>query len=74
MNIFISFFLFRYSIPMTRIIESNSSKMKDNHNLEQEGYINDALHCSSIDITVPNEELPHGGLKGSNEYIRKYFF
>lgn len=35
------------------------------------GYINDALKCSSIDITNSNDE-PHGGLKGSNEYIRKY--
>ncbi|XP_063706703.1 sodium-independent sulfate anion transporter [Culicoides brevitarsis] len=32
------------------------------------GYVNDAVHCSSIDITVP-ETPPHGHLRGSNEFI-----
>lgn len=32
-------------------------------------YINDALKCSSLNIS--KEDEPHGGLKGSNEYICK---
>lgn len=35
-----------------------------------EGYVNDAINCSSIDITNP-ETTPHGHLRGSNEYIRE---
>ncbi|XP_053688571.1 sodium-independent sulfate anion transporter [Sabethes cyaneus] len=31
-------------------------------------YVNEAMNCSSVDITVPNGE-PHGGLTGSNEFI-----
>lgn len=34
-------------------------------------YINDALKCSSLNISNPKEDEPHGGLKGSNEYICK---
>lgn len=34
-------------------------------------YTNDGLNCSTLDI--PNSE-PHGGLKGSNEFICKFFF
>lgn len=36
------------------------------------GYVNDAIHCSSVDITRP-ESPPHGHLRGSNEYIREFF-
>lgn len=36
----------------------------------EHGYVNDAIHCSSIDITNP-ETTPHGDLRGSNEYIRE---
>ncbi|KAG4075951.1 hypothetical protein HA402_003777 [Bradysia odoriphaga] len=32
-------------------------------------YINEALKCSSLNISNPKEDEPHGGLKGSNEYI-----
>lgn len=37
-------------------------------------YINDALQCSTLDISVGKEDLeqPAGASKGSNEYIRKY--
>lgn len=34
-------------------------------------YINEALKCSSLNISNPKEDEPHGGLKGSNEYICK---
>ncbi len=37
-------------------------------------YINEALKCSSLNISNPKEDEPHGGLKGSNEYICKYEF
>uniref|UniRef100_A0A182HTD9 STAS domain-containing protein n=2 Tax=Anopheles arabiensis TaxID=7173 RepID=A0A182HTD9_ANOAR len=32
-------------------------------------YDNEALSCSTIDITAPNSGEPHGGLRGSNEFI-----
>lgn len=38
-------------------------------------YINDALKCSSLDISGGKEAdaaEPAGASKGSNEYIRKY--
>lgn len=41
--------------------------MTKSHNLNG-SYINQGLDCSTLDI--PNEE-PHGGLKGSNEFICK---
>lgn len=57
-------------LDMTRLNDRGQSKSKEIHDMDH-SYINDALHCSSIDITVPQNELPHGGLKGSNEFICK---
>lgn len=50
--------------------------MKPENDLDG-SYINDALKCSSLDIsTVSKNDTnePHAGHKGSNEYIRKYLF
>lgn len=33
-------------------------------------YVNDALTCSSLDITSP-KEIPHGSQSGSDEFICK---
>lgn len=44
--------------------------MKETLNGFEHGYVNDAIHCSSIDITNP-ETTPHGHLRGSNEFIRE---
>lgn len=42
--------------------------MKETLSGFEHGYVNDAIHCSSIDITNP-ETTPHGHLRGSNEFI-----
>lgn len=46
-------------------------KMKKPEALGTGGYVNDALACSSLDITVPKEEIPHGSQSGSGEFICK---
>lgn len=44
--------------------------MKKSDEMAAGGYINDALACSSLDITKAG--IPHGSQSGSDEYIRKY--
>lgn len=41
--------------------------------MEVGGYVNDALACSSLDITNPKGEIPHGSQSGSDEFICKLF-
>lgn len=36
------------------------------------GYVNDALTCSSLDITNPKDAIPHGSQSGSDEFICEY--
>lgn len=36
------------------------------------GYVNDALTCSSLDITDP-KEIPHGSQSGSDEFICEFW-
>lgn len=56
---------------MTKLSDTNSCKMREVHNLDN-GYVNEGLDVSTLDITVPGGDPPHGGLKGSNEYICKF--
>lgn len=43
--------------------------MKKTEELGAGGYVNDALACSSLDITMPKEGIPHGSQSGSDEFI-----
>uniref|UniRef100_A0A1B0CLE2 Uncharacterized protein n=1 Tax=Lutzomyia longipalpis TaxID=7200 RepID=A0A1B0CLE2_LUTLO len=36
---------------------------------ENGSYVNEALDSSTLDVRIPTEGEPHGGLKGSNEFI-----
>lgn len=42
--------------------------MKKTDKLGEAGYVNDALTCSSLDITSP-KDIPHGSQSGSDEFI-----
>lgn len=50
--------------------------MKSDNNDLNGSYINDALKCSTLDISGVNKDdaEPVGASKGSNEYIREYDF
>lgn len=45
--------------------------MKKAEELGAGGYVNDALTCSSLDITNPKDLIPHGSQSGSDEFICK---
>ncbi|GAB0095086.1 sodium-independent sulfate anion transporter [Sergentomyia squamirostris] len=36
---------------------------------ENGSYVNEGLDTSTLDVRIPNDGEPHGGLKGSNEFI-----
>lgn len=57
------------SLSISRIQKINKMK-KEIHDLDPH-YINEAMNCSSIDISTSNCE-PHSGRQGSNEYICKF--
>lgn len=46
--------------------------MKKSDELAAGGYVNDALTCSSLDITNPKDGIPHGSQSGSDEFICEY--
>lgn len=43
--------------------------MKKTDEMAVGGYVNDALTCSSLDITNPKDAIPHGSQSGSDEFI-----
>ncbi|XP_059610352.1 sodium-independent sulfate anion transporter-like isoform X2 [Phlebotomus argentipes] len=44
-------------------------KPHTNFSGENGSYVNEALDSSTLDVRIPNDGEPHGGLKGSNEFI-----
>lgn len=57
---------YRFSLARDKL--KQQLEMKKTDEMGEGGYVNDALTCSSLDITSP-KEIPHGSQSGSDEFI-----